>query len=79
MHGNAETQGVHTRYRRQLAWIRRGLPFTATHWGGFSCADVNPELATRFLLATQGMPPLASETGNGVHDLGTRVLDVSVS
>jgi hypothetical protein len=48
---------------------------SASRWGDYSWAVLDPS-GTSFWLATEYVPPRASQTPNGVNDWGTRVLHV---
>jgi hypothetical protein len=49
---------------------------TAERWGDYSWAVLDPSGEAAWL-ATEYMPPKASQTTDGLHDWGTRVLEVS--
>jgi hypothetical protein len=56
----------------------RGTTFydpTAERWGDYSWAALDPSGEAAWL-ATEYMPPKASQTTDGLHDWGTRVLEV---
>jgi hypothetical protein len=48
---------------------------TAERWGDYSWAVLDPSAEAAWL-ATEYMPPKASQTTDGLHDWGTRVLEV---
>ena len=48
----------------------------ATRWGDYSWAVIDPT-ADAFWLATEYMPPLSSQTPDGLRNWGTRVFEVS--
>jgi hypothetical protein len=48
----------------------------STRWGDYSWATLDPSGAS-FWLATEYIPPLASQTSDGLQNWGTRVLQVS--
>lgn len=50
---------------------------TSTRWGDYSWAVIDPA-APAVWLATEYMPPLSSQTPDGLQNWGTRVLEVAV-
>jgi hypothetical protein len=50
---------------------------TSTRWGDYSWAVIDPS-APAVWLATEYMPPLSSQTPDGLQNWGTRVLEVGV-
>ena len=50
---------------------------TSTRWGDYSWAVIDPT-APAVWLATEYVPPLSSQTPNGLSNWGTRVLEVAV-
>jgi hypothetical protein len=50
---------------------------TSTRWGDYSWAVIDPS-ASAVWLATEYVPPLSSQTPNGLSNWGTRVLEVGV-
>jgi hypothetical protein len=50
---------------------------TSTRWGDYSWAVIDPS-ASAVWLATEYVPPLSSQTPNGLSNWGTRVLEVAV-